>query len=98
MTPQAGLWLRFPTGANHCDESLWRATDFQSVRPAVWHSTRVIFRAPARPCGVLTGAGRWPSVPLACARGSDSGLGFADPHDQQMGLMTHPTLGLRVAW
>jgi len=26
-----------------------------------------------------------------------SGLGFADPHDLQMGLMTHPTLGLRVA-
>ncbi len=26
-----------------------------------------------------------------------SGLGFADPQDQQMGLMTHPALGLRVA-
>ena len=26
-----------------------------------------------------------------------SGLGFADPHDQQMGLMTHPTLGSQVA-
>ena len=25
------------------------------------------------------------------------GLGFADPYDQQMGLMTHPTLGSRVA-
>jgi len=28
-----------------------------------------------------------------------SGLGFADPHDQQMGLMTHPTLGSReLSW